>query len=118
MSDEKKQKLEKFFDDLSLSLSDGIIYCIHQAVKKRREIPKEINFYGAEDDLLQLISKKVREKLGSERGLYGGIPHTFNCDFSGLFIYNIDIGWFISVRKKNGGYKPLTRTDLWGMHEG
>ena len=102
--DEKKQTLEEFFSDLSLSLANSIIYSIHQKTKFQSPFPKAINFDGTSSNFLSLISDKVKENLGSENSIYS-IPHVFCKEFSRGDMYHIDLGWFFSTYYKNGKVK-------------
>lgn len=97
-----KQTLEEFFDSLCFSLASSITYSVNCATRYKRNLPKSINFYGVSEDFLFLISNRVKQQLGSERGISNGIPHIFHQSITEKEAYHIDVGWFFSVYNKNG----------------
>ncbi len=98
----ENQGIDYFLNELTSSLVSGIICSVNQALYENKSLPKTINFYGAEEDILLLISNRVKNSLGAESSLYSKAVHRLNADLSEKETYHINVGWFIRMYDKNG----------------
>ena len=91
----------EFLERLVSNLASEFIDAVNRRVIYNMNLPEAVNFYGAPEEILKRVSHNMALCLGSERGLYGQIPHLINNDPHKKEFYQIDVGWFI-YKKKSG----------------